>query len=157
LGAALAIALVAASVVDIRERRLPDVITLSLIALGLAVTAATSPSEFPLHILASAAAYAAFWLVATVFRVVRGYDGLGMGDAKLLAGTGAWLGPLYLAPVVLVGATLALIGMLIARAAGRPVTAQSTMPFGPFLSIGFFGFWCLDAMAPTLVASYAWS
>jgi leader peptidase (prepilin peptidase) / N-methyltransferase len=147
-GAVLAGALVVASIVDIRERRLPDVLTLSLVAMGLGVTALTSPSQLVVHVFASAAAYVFVWLTATVFRVLRGYDGLGMGDAKLLAAVGAWLGPLYLAPVVMLGAALALVAVLVLGATGRPMTLRTALPFGPFLSVGFFGLWCLDAVAP---------
>jgi leader peptidase (prepilin peptidase) / N-methyltransferase len=147
-GVALAGALVAASIVDIRERRLPDVLTLSLVAIGLGVTALMSPSQFLFHLFAAASACALFWLVAAIFRSVRGYEGLGMGDAKLVAAAGAWLGPFYLAPVILVGALLALAAALFLRWMGRPATLQTAMPFGPFLSASFFGFWCLDAIAP---------
>lgn len=67
---------------------------------------------------------------------------LGLGDAKLLAAAGAWLGPLYLAPVVFIGAVLALGFALTLRLLGHKVSSQSTLPFGPFLGIGFFGMWC---------------
>lgn len=152
----LAVALIAASAIDIRERRLPDVITLPLIVLGLAATAVLSPSELPTHLFASAAAYAVLWLVATVFRSLRGYDGLGMGDAKLLAAAGAWLGPFYLAPVVLVAAVLGLAAVLFSRGLRKTAPLDVTIPFGPFLSVGFFGFWCVERVLPMADALNTW-
>lgn len=141
--AVLTIGLFAASVIDLRSHRLPDYLTLPLIALGLIQTQTLDPSALLRHALAALLGFLAFYLIATLYRRVRGFDGLGLGDAKLLAAAGAWLGPLYLAPVVFVGAVLALVAALILRLLGRNVSLQMTLPFGPFLSAGFFGFWCL--------------
>lgn len=141
--AVLTITLVIACIIDIRSRRLPDYLTLPLIALGLFLTLALKPAALPLQLLAALLGFLAFYLIATLYRRLRGFDGLGLGDAKLLAAAGAWLGPLYLAPVVFVSAGLALVAALILRLLGRQVSLQMTLPFGPFLSAGFFGFWCL--------------
>lgn len=140
---ALAAVLVVASVIDIRSRRLPDYLTLPLLALGLLITLTLQPGGLLLHVLAAAIGFLALCLVAAAYRRLRGIDGLGLGDAKLLAAAGAWLGPLYLAPVVFVSAVLTLVAALILRLLGRQVSLQSTLPFGPFLSASFFGFWCL--------------
>lgn len=140
---ALAVVLIVASVIDIRSRRLPDHLTLTSLALGLLLTLALEPGGLPLHVVAAAIGFLALYLVAATYRRLRGIDGLGLGDAKLLAAAGAWLGPLYLAPVVFVSAVLALLTVLILRLLGRQVSLQSTLPFGPFLSAGFFGLWCL--------------
>lgn len=68
---------------------------------------------------------------------------MGLGDAKLLAGAGAWLGWFWLAPVVFIGALTALIYVLILRAAGRLVSMSTRVPFGPFLAFGFYICWLL--------------
>lgn len=135
--------LAAASAIDLRSRRLPDCLTLPLTALGLIQALAVELGAILPHTLAALLGFLSFYFIATFYRRIRGYDGLGLGDAKLLAAAGAWLGPLYLAPVVFVGAVLALVAALILRLLGRNVSLQSTLPFGPFLSAGFFGFWCL--------------
>ena len=140
---ALAVALIISSVIDIRSRRIPDHLTLPLLALGLLTTLVLESGEVLPHLLAALLGFLTFYLIATFYRRVRGYDGLGLGDAKLLAAAGAWLGPLYLAPVVFVSAVLALVAALSLRLLGRQVSLQSTLPFGPFLSASFFGFWCL--------------
>ena len=140
---ALTVALVIASVIDIRSRRLPDYLTLPLLVFGLLLTLVLEPRGLALQVLAAVLGFIALYLVALTYRRLRGYDGLGLGDAKLLAAAGAWLGPLYLAPVVFVSAVLALVAALILRLLGRQVSLQSTLPFGPFLSASFFGFWCL--------------
>lgn len=138
----LAAALGVLSVIDLRTQRLPDVLTLPLVAIGLGMTALDAPSQLVLHALAATLGFLAFWLVAEFYRRARGIDGLGLGDAKLLAAAGAWLGPFYLAPIVLLSALLALGFVLILRLLGRQVSWQSRLPFGPFLSAAFFAFWC---------------
>ena len=139
----LALLLVVASAIDLRTRRLPDWLILPLVAIGPAVTTIFSPADLLPNILAALIGFLAFWLIARLYHSLRGYDGLGLGDAKLLAAAGAWLGPLYLAPVVFVSAILAIGAALILRLLGREVSLQTTLPFGPFLGVSFFGFWCL--------------
>lgn len=140
--AILAVALAIASIIDVRTRRLPDWLVFSLMIVGLLGTHLVEPAALLPHAVAALLGFLAFYLIATLYRRVRGYDGLGLGDAKLLAAAGAWLGPLYLAPVVFVSAVLALVATLILRLLGRDVSLQMTLPFGPFLSASFFGFWC---------------
>lgn len=142
----LAIALTALASIDLRTHRLPDWLTLPLIGVGLAVTYLDAPASFSLHLLAAILGFLAFWLVAELYRRRHGIDGLGLGDAKLLAAAGSWLGPLHLAPTVLLSALLALIFVLILRLLGQQVSWQSRLPFGPFLSAAFFAFWCFKLL-----------
>jgi leader peptidase (prepilin peptidase) / N-methyltransferase len=147
----LAALLVVACAADVRSRRLPDIITVPLIAFGLGLQwLAGGLDQFWLGALGAALGFLSFWLIATLYRRARGYDGLGLGDAKLLAAAGAWLGPIYLAPVVFVAAILALATVQILRLRGEAITTQTIVPFGPFLSIAFFGFWCLK------LAGWSW-
>jgi leader peptidase (prepilin peptidase) / N-methyltransferase len=134
--------LVAGSIVDARELRLPDAITLPLIALGLALSASADGwSGLINSALGATAGFVALWALGSLYFKRTGTEGLGLGDAKLLAAAGAWLGPLALAPVVLLAATSALAFVVLAQVAGRALTAKSVVPFGPFLSIGFSGLW----------------
>ena len=74
-----------------------------------------------------------FWLLSDLYRRFRGRDGLGLGDAKLMALLGALAGPLALPSIVLMASLSALTFNLIARHA-----ASDSLPFGPWLSAGFF-------------------
>ncbi|WP_434058629.1 prepilin peptidase [Escherichia coli] len=65
------------------------------------------------------------WLVLSCAR-----EALGMGDVLLFAGLGTWIGPLLLPDVALVASLCALI---YAVTTGK---YASTVPFGPFLSLG---------------------
>ncbi len=73
--------------------------------------------------------------VGALYRWVRGRDGLGEGDAKLLAAIGAWVG-LEGLPTVLLGAALTgLLWALWLRLRGAALTATTALPFGPFLAL----------------------
>ena len=82
--------------------------------------------------------YALFWLIETVYRLIRKRDGLGRGDAKLLAAGGAWCGLLALPWIVAIGAGLTLFGVAIASLFGTKLTRDLALPFGPGLAAGVF-------------------
>jgi leader peptidase (prepilin peptidase)/N-methyltransferase len=137
----LGLILSALTVVDIRTYRLPDLLTLPLIALGLAATALIDPAALPWHAVATAMGYGLLAGVAALYRWLRGRDGLGLGDAKLLAAGGAWLGPAGLPSMLALAAVSALAVVAVARLAGRRFTADEAIPFGPFLAMGLWAVW----------------
>lgn len=117
--------------IDARTGFLPDALTLPLLWSGLAL----SWSGHGLVPLADAlaavmAAYAGLWLLAWMFRLVRGRDGLGGGDIKLVAAAGAWLGGV---DVFLMVFFASLSGLLFALIAARGARAAE-LPFGPHLA-----------------------
>jgi leader peptidase (prepilin peptidase)/N-methyltransferase len=126
--------LLTAAWIDLRTMILPDVLTLPLLLTGLAVTAAIDPDALADRALAAALAYVVLFGTARVYRRLRGRDGLGLGDAKLLAALGAWLG-LSSLPIVLVLASCAgLAAAGVAMLLGKRVTAATAIPFGPCLA-----------------------
>ena len=130
------------AVIDIRTMRLPDSLTLPLVVLGLVVTAILSPPLIVPHLVAALAGFASFWFIGLVYEKVRGRTGLGLGDAKLFAAAGAWVGPEGLLSVLLVGAFLALAGaVLVAVIKKAPLSGATAIPFGPFLAAGFWVAW----------------
>lgn len=141
LGCALGWALLALAVIDFRDYLLPDRFTLPLVALGLAAAALDGSAVLGIRALAAAAGFAVFRLVAVAYRRSRGRDGLGEGDAKLLAAAGAWVSWQGLPYVVLIGcaATLALaLGRGLWRGGLR---AEDRLPFGPGLCLGLWIVW----------------
>jgi prepilin signal peptidase PulO-like enzyme (type II secretory pathway) len=85
-------------------------------------------------------------LVDQVYRAWRGISGIGRGDAKLFAASGAWLGA-HALPVVLLGACAsALLVLLAAHMLGRRLEARTAIPFGPFLAFGTWLVWCLGPL-----------
>jgi len=133
--------------IDWRHAVLPDALTLPLIGLGLAAAWGLAPEELADRLAGAAAGYLGLWLVAWLYRRARGRDGLGLGDAKLLAAAGAWVGASGL-PSVLAGAAVAALaaagGM---RLAGRRLDRHSALPFGPFLAAAAWLVWLCGPIA----------
>lgn len=98
-----------------------------------------------LRLMAAGVGFGALYLVATVYERLRGQAGLGLGDAKLLAASGAWLGVQALASVVLLATTSALAVVGGMRLSGRQVSRTTMLPFGPFLAFGTWLVWLYGA------------
>jgi leader peptidase (prepilin peptidase) / N-methyltransferase len=127
--------------IDVRSFLLPDVLTLPLLLAGLSVAILTAPENVFWHALGAAVGYLALYGVNAVYRMLRGRDGLGMGDAKLLGAAGAWMGVGALPWVILIAAVAGLAVAAAAAAAGRTVQANTTLPFGAFLAAAFWLCW----------------
>jgi len=128
--------LVALVVVDTRRQLLPDALTLPLLPLGL--LEAWLAGDLP-----AAAAGAVFgggllWLVQLLYRRLRGREGLGFGDVKLMAAGGAWVGPAGVGPVLLIGALATLAAAGLAHLVGRGPGLTARIAFGPGLALGIF-------------------
>lgn len=140
-GCALGWALLVLAWIDWDHFLLPDVITLPLIPAGLAFTALRLPEALTDHALGAALGYAAFAGIARLYRALRGRDGLGAGDAKLLAAAGAWLGWAALPGLVLLAALLGL-GLSGARAVRRGhLDPAERLPFGSCLALAAWAVW----------------
>lgn len=132
---ALGWTLLALGWIDWEHQRLPDVLTLPLVALGLVAAWWTEPWRLLDCAIGAVVGYLAFTLLARAYRAWRGRDGLGGGDAKLLAAAGAWVGWDRLDHVVLLGALLT-IGAAVARARTVGLPGGMAVPFGPGLAAG---------------------
>ena len=139
--AALAMALAWSAMIDSDRYRLPDLLTLPMIAGALLYWAIVDPSQAPHHLIGAAAGYLSLVLVAELYRLLRKRDGLGRGDAKLMAAAGAWLGWKVLPFVVLGGSMGALLFIAaLAMVQGRAALSRP-IPFGPFIAGAFWILW----------------
>jgi leader peptidase (prepilin peptidase)/N-methyltransferase len=141
IDAALGWWLLALAWIDWRHMTLPDALTLPLIPLGLAVAGTLQQAELWDPLLGAVCGYLGLRTVAWVYHRLTGRDGLGLGDAKLLAAAGAWVGVTGL-PSVVAGAALA--GLAAAGAmmlAGRRLDRYTALPFGPFLAAAMWLVW----------------
>jgi leader peptidase (prepilin peptidase) / N-methyltransferase len=149
---------------DMRERILPDVINFSGFAAGLLLSLVTKPSDgialsvanrifdFPpptsVISLADALLGAAFgsgllWLVAEAYFRLRGREGMGLGDVKMMLMAGAFLGLKRTLLTILAGSVLgSVLGLafMLAKRKG----SDYELPFGTFLGMAavlvmFFG------------------
>jgi leader peptidase (prepilin peptidase) / N-methyltransferase len=139
----LCAALLAMSAIDIETRLLPDSLTLPLLWAGFIVNFGDTFAGLRAAVAGAIVGYAFLWCVYWIFRFVRGIEGMGYGDFKLLAALGAWLGWAALPQVVLIAAITGAVIGLAATWLGR-MRFEEPLPFGPFLALGgvatlFFG------------------
>ncbi len=127
--------------IDLRCWLLPDVLTLPLIAVGLLAGILFDADAVLDRAAGAALGYLALYAVAAAYRALRGREGMGMGDAKLLSAAGAWLGATALPQVVLLAAVAALAAAAALRLGGVRLHAQSALPFGPFLALAIWLVW----------------
>ncbi|PIW31035.1 MAG: hypothetical protein COW29_02815 [Rhodobacterales bacterium CG15_BIG_FIL_POST_REV_8_21_14_020_59_13] len=140
------------ALVDIRTFLLPDVVTLGLIPAGLVIACLSGGLDLLwLNSLAALIGFASLAAVSEIYKRLRGREGLGLGDAKLLAAGGAWAGPFALPWIVLLGAGATLFIVLIGHVLGRKATADTAVPLGPGLAAGCYLAYCLPAIIQPLV------
>lgn len=140
--------LLALALIDLRTYTLPDVLTLALLAAGLGTIAIVDPDRLADHLLGALAGYGVIAALRAAYRWLRGIEGIGLGDAKLLAAAGAWLSWEGLPAVLLVAAACGLlvsVGLSLLR--GRPVAGTARLPFGPFLAGAFWLAWLYGPLA----------
>lgn len=136
-GALLGWGLLALLALDAEHHWLPDRITLPLLALGLWLGA----GDFTNRLLGAAIGGGALLLLALGYRALRGREGMGLGDVKLMAALGAWLGPFLLGPLLLSAALMGLVMAIALKLTGRALPAGGRIPFGACLAAAAFPIW----------------
>jgi leader peptidase (prepilin peptidase)/N-methyltransferase len=133
--------------IDIRHGIIPDWLNLAIAGLGLIrIMTIEDPSAALQAVGEGAAIGALFWLLRGLYFAYRKVQGLGLGDVKFLGAAGIWIGMTGLPLLLLVATLTALAYAGIMHLAGRSLTAQTSMPFGPFLAAGLVLTIVLDAV-----------
>jgi leader peptidase (prepilin peptidase) / N-methyltransferase len=130
LGLVFVAVLAAITLTDLERRVIPNAILLAGSAAGLAIVAATDPGSLPERAAAALGAGGFLLLFALIYP-----RGMGMGDVKLAAVMGLFLGA-SVVPALFVGIVLgALVGFALMLRYGSEARKHA-VPFGPFLAIG---------------------
>jgi leader peptidase (prepilin peptidase)/N-methyltransferase len=164
------------SVIDLDHRRLPTPLVMALAGAAVAATLAAQLSGLPFApltgvsgsgLLASPLVLSGLgfllgagtsWGIAAIYGALRGRQGLGFGDVRLLGAMGIVLGPYVLLAYALanvLGVVVAIPALMVARGRSKTDTdtplRQASFPFGPFLAMGGL----LTALAgPTMWGAY---
>jgi len=131
----LCAALIAASAIDLEHQMLYDEITQPLLWAGLLINVAGTFATLREAVIGAVAGYLALWCVYWLFRLLRGVEGMGHGDFKLLAALGAWLGWSALPQIVVIAAVAGALVGIAATLSGR-MRFEEPLPFGPYLAAG---------------------
>ena len=148
----LILALIYLAYIDWRTLRLPNVITFPLIFFGITFNWV---SDLRLTTLGSALfgailGYASLWALNAGYRLLKNRNGIGMGDAKLLAALGACLGWSALPSILLIASATGIAGGII-WLKWRSHQLQEAFPFGPFLVIAGIIELLWPQLIPTLI------
>ena len=135
----LGLILTEAALCDLRWLWLPDRLTLPLLLIGLALP--VSSAELLQALLGVALAGVLFGGLRWAFSRWRGVEALGLGDVKLAATMGAWLGPDRFILSVVIAAISAIAVTLIAGRFHPARPSEPQIPFGAYLSAALFGVW----------------
>jgi leader peptidase (prepilin peptidase) / N-methyltransferase len=151
LGLAFVLLLVPVTLIDLDHKIIPNRLMLIGAVVAPAILAVTAPGDIPEHLIAAVAAGGFFLLAAIAYP-----RGMGMGDVKLAAVMGLFLGR-SVAPalfVALVAGTL--VGGLVIARKGTREGRKTEVPFGPFLALGgLVGLLAGDAIVEWYLATFA--
>lgn len=136
---------------DLRWFRLPDLMTGALFLLSLALAENLTTALWGAFWGAGS-----FWALRVIYQALRGREGLGLGDVKLMAGLGAFAGVYDLPLLVLMAALLGLGAVAIAALRGHQtgqqqvpprlspsLGAQTALPFGAALAVAAVVLWLM--------------
>lgn len=125
------------SVIDLYHMIIPDEITLTLVALTPAVIYLHPELDWLSSIIGVVVGGGSLYAIAWLYWLTRRKIGMGMGDVKLLAGIGGWLGYQGVLTTLLYGSLIGTFVALILIFAGKKgYNMQSALPFGPCLALG---------------------
>lgn len=128
------------AVLDWAELWLPDTLVATLALAGL-VAAGWAPPPLAERLIGGAGGFAALWAIGAGYRLLRGREGLGGGDPKLLGAIGLWLGWRLLPMVLLIASLLGLGIALLQAVRGRALVRDAALPFGTFLAAAAYPAW----------------
>jgi len=131
LGVGLILIMVPAALIDLEHRIIPNRITALGAVAALVIGLALDPAGEPERLIAAAAAGGFLLLAALAYP-----GGMGMGDVKLAAVMGLFLGRTVAAAVLIALLAGVLLGALIIARKGVQQGRKTAVPFGPFLALG---------------------
>lgn len=149
LGAGLAFVMIAIAVVDARRFLIPNELVLAGLVLGVAAAAVVAqPGRWVANVAGAAGRGLVLALLflafRTLYRRLRGREGMGLGDVKLAAVAGVWLGWMAVSLAIDIAALSALAAVLLDVLRGRRFTAATRVPFGLFFAPAIWLAWLLD-------------
>ncbi len=133
--AAFSFLLIACSIIDYKHFLIPDVISIPMILVAPIVAYFHPNLGVYDSLFGILVGGGILWLVNFLYKLVKGHDGMGFGDVKLLAAIGGWLGVQAIIPTLITASVVgSVIGIMLILIQKRDYKLE--VPFGPFLSLG---------------------
>ncbi|MAF63002.1 MAG: prepilin peptidase [Blastomonas sp.] len=133
--AALGWLLLPLALLDLRQYWLPQPLTAALALGGLASAACGIAPDWSSRLIGAGAGFVGLWLIALLYRLTRGREGLGGGDPLLLGAIGLWLGWQALPLVLLIASGLGLAVALVLQRRGHDLDAATRFPLGTLMAL----------------------
>ena len=124
------------SFIDIDHKIIPDVISIPMILSTPLIILMHPELDWKSGLIGVFAGGGSVILINRVYYMMRGETGIGMGDAKLLAAIGGWLGFQAIFPTFFYGSILGSVFGVSAMIFKKRLNFKSEIPFGPFLAVG---------------------
>jgi len=125
--------------IDLKHFIIPNSLTFPMMILGFIKSFDPNlNSLFPDYVnslIGGVFGYGSIWSIIYFYKVVRNKEGMGLGDAKLLAVIGFWFGWIAIPFVIFSSSIVALISVLPSLV-DKSRKLSSEIPFGPFIIIG---------------------
>jgi len=135
----LSLAFIMIFFIDLKHFIIPNEITFSMMLLGFAKSFDPNLNIiFPNYInslIGGLFGYGIIWGIIILYKKIRKKEGMGLGDAKLLAVIGFWFGWASI-PFVLFSSSLIALISVIPSLLNKKKNISSEIPFGPFLILG---------------------
>jgi leader peptidase (prepilin peptidase) / N-methyltransferase len=149
LGLVLCALLVIITLTDLERRVIPNLVLMVGAVTAVAIAGVSDPASLAERGLAAAGAAGFLLLIALAYP-----RGMGMGDVKLVAVMGLYLGRAVAPAVLIAFAAGALVGLGLIARRGRAARKQA-IPFGPFLALGgVIGLWFGDAIVDWYLGTF---
>jgi leader peptidase (prepilin peptidase)/N-methyltransferase len=123
------------SVIDVRQRIIPNMLTIPLLILGLGTSFIPGGIDPLTSFLGLIIGAGVLFVLSMALKAVFKRESLGMGDIKLVAAFGAFLGPLNVLIMLFCASTAGLAVAAFLRIRGKDIK-ELKIPFGPFLCVG---------------------
>ncbi len=136
---AMVIVLTASCVIDLQEKILPDPLTfiVAIIGVVLAVFDPIRVTGWPMALTGAVAGGFGSWAFREIIWRVRGLEAMGLGDVKLFAAIGLWVGAEGVVSTALVGSILTIMVVGVRWVFTRQGSLRDEIPFGPGIAAGF--------------------
>ncbi len=126
--------------IDLKHYIIPNELTFPLMVIGFLKSFDPNLNQtiFPNYInslIGGLVGYSIIWLIIFIYKKIRNKEGMGLGDAKLLAVVGFWFGWLSIPFTIFISSLVALI-LVVPSILKKSRGMTSQIPFGPYIIIG---------------------